>query len=81
MLSTGVMVMTTMATACASSFLEVDEEEEEEEVAAEGEEVVEAAAVEAVDRWDRRAEGMAPPLDAQSTGFLCQVSDVLHCFS
>lgn len=70
MQSTDVMAMTTMATACVLSFLEVDEGEEAEE---------EAAAEEAgvVDPWDPKGEGMAPPLDDQSTGFLCQVREVL----
>lgn len=62
MLSTGVMVMTTMATVCVLSFLEVD-----------GEVVVVAVVV---DQWDNRGRDMAPHPDAQSTGFLCQVGDV-----
>lgn len=65
MLFTDVMVMTTMATACVWSFLEVDEEEEAEVVV----EVVEH-------REDPRGGGMVLRPDARSTGLLCQVGDV-----
>lgn len=60
MLSVGVMVTTTMVTACVLSFLEVD---------------VEVVVVE-VDQWAPRGEGMVPPPDARNTGCLCQVGDV-----
>ena len=56
MLSAAVMVMTTMATACVLSFLEV-----------EGEAVVEV--VVAVE-WDPQGQGMVPPPDAPTTGLL-----------
>lgn len=65
MLFTGVMVMTTMAIACVLSFPEV-----------EGEVEVEVAVVVAVEEWDPRGPGMAPPPDAQNTEFLCQVGYV-----
>lgn len=58
----GVMVMTTMATACVLSFLEVEGE-------------VVAAVVE-VQQWDPRGDDTVPPPDAQSTGLLYQVGDV-----
>lgn len=60
MLYTGVMVMTTMATACVLSSPEVEEEEE-------------AAVEEAERREDPRGGGMAPHPDARSTGLSCQV--------
>lgn len=59
MLFTGVMVTTTMATACVLSFPEVEGG------------VVEVV----VEQWDPQGEGMAPPPDALRTGLLCQVSD------
>lgn len=70
MLFTGVMVMTTMATACELSFPEV---EGEEEVA------VEAAAEAAgeVAQWDPPGDGTVPPPDDRSTGLSCQVGDLV----
>lgn len=60
MLFTGVMVMTTMATACGLSFPEVEGE---------------VVGVVVAEQWDPRGEGMAPPPDVPRTGLLCQVSD------
>jgi len=83
MLCTDVMDMTTMATACVLSFLEVDGEgEEEEEVVAAVVVavvvVVEEEEVEVmVDLWEARDETMVLLPDARSTGFLCQVCDVI----
>lgn len=64
MLFTDGMVTTMMATASASSSLEVE---------GEGGVVVVVAA----EQWDPQEEGMAPPPDAQRTGLLCQVGDVI----
>ena len=82
MLFMGVMVMTTMDTACVLSFQE-EEGEVAEAAARVGAEEEEVAAVVVgggvgvvVEAWDPRGEGTAPRPDALSTGLLCQVSVV-----
>lgn len=57
----GVMVMTTMATAYALSFLEVEGE---------------VAVAVVVEEWDPQGQDMVPPLGALKTELLCQVGGV-----
>lgn len=68
MLFMGVMDMTTMATVCVWSSLEVEEEVEVVVVLEEGEEEG--------GEWDPQGEGMVPHPDARRTGWLSQVSGV-----
>lgn len=69
MLFMGVMDMTTMATVCVLSSLEVEEEVEVVVVVLEEGEEEEG-------EWDPQGEGMVPHPDARRTGWLSQVSGV-----